>query len=162
MSLDPDAERRILAQIQAIKLEIADGRGDTRSVQTKLDDLAAAVHTSYANGPGIGPRVIAMTDQPPRRTGPGIDLPSAAELGEYGDALKRWSLRALVLVFGLVLAWKLATGDLIASIERLWWVFNPPETVEEVQDGILPADGVDPATLSPDLARELRGEAEAE
>lgn len=148
MPLDPGAERRILAQIQSIKQEVAEGRGDARAVQRGLDDLATAVHNQYAGGPGIGPRVIAMTDKP-GRTGPGIDLPSADDLGAYGDALKKWSLRGLLVVFGLVLAWKMATNDLTASIERLWWVFVPPETVEEVQEGRLPADGVDVEELSP-------------
>lgn len=60
--MDSEAERRILAQIAAIKQEHAQQVGEQTGLASKLDTLAATIHDQYANGPGIGPRVIAMSN----------------------------------------------------------------------------------------------------
>ena len=65
MPLASDAENRLLAQIAVIKQDLAQGEGRHEATQAKLDRLAASVHDTYANGPGIGPRVLAMNDKPP-------------------------------------------------------------------------------------------------
>lgn len=56
--MDHDAERRILAQIAAIKQEHAEKHGEQNEQARRLDALYRAVHDEYAGAEGIGPTAV--------------------------------------------------------------------------------------------------------